>query len=193
MAKGGSFERLIAVQLSEWWTNGERDDVYWRSSNSGGRATARHKKGKRTAGQYGDIAAIDPIGKPLLDLMTLSLKRGYSDDNLHSLLDASANAKEQKYQKWMNEAYADCCRAKSFSWALLTRRDRREPLLFMPDNLAKIFEHRPIASFYTTIDSEEGALGIIGGLMHVYLWEDWLEATHPDGIRDFVKGLEQNK
>ncbi|MBM3120244.1 MAG: hypothetical protein FJ006_12010, partial [Chloroflexi bacterium] len=59
-SKGASFERDISRQLSLWWTHGERDDVFWRSSMSGGRATVRAKKGQKTAYQNGDITATDP-------------------------------------------------------------------------------------------------------------------------------------
>jgi len=41
MAKGGEFERDISRFLSRWWTYGERDDVFWRTSASGARATTR--------------------------------------------------------------------------------------------------------------------------------------------------------
>ena len=75
--KGSGFEREVAKALSLWWTEGSRDDVFWRSSNSGGRATARRKRGQRTAGQHGDIAATDPVGEPFLKVVTIELKAGY--------------------------------------------------------------------------------------------------------------------
>jgi len=43
MAKGSSFEREICTILSKWWTNNERDDVFWRTAGSGARATTRSK------------------------------------------------------------------------------------------------------------------------------------------------------
>lgn len=79
MAKGGDFEREIAKELSLWWTNGERDDVFWRTDGSGGRATNRFKQGKATANSYGDLTFIDPVGKPFIDQFLLELKRGYSN------------------------------------------------------------------------------------------------------------------
>ena len=41
--KGGAWEREFSKYLSLWITEGERDDVFWRSSQSGGRATQRAK------------------------------------------------------------------------------------------------------------------------------------------------------
>jgi hypothetical protein len=49
MAKGSSFEREIAKLLSLWWSEGMRDDVFYRSHASGGRFTMRRKSGKDTA------------------------------------------------------------------------------------------------------------------------------------------------
>ena len=87
MAKGSEFEREFCKDLSLWWTDQERDDIFWRSSNSGGRATVRAKVGRTTAGQYGDVAAIDFDGLPLLELMTMELKRGYSKNTIQDLVD----------------------------------------------------------------------------------------------------------
>jgi hypothetical protein len=77
MGKGGSAEREISVLLSLWWTNGERDDVFYRTNASGARFTNRKKSGKDTAGQGGDICAQDPIGKPLEDAWSIECKSGY--------------------------------------------------------------------------------------------------------------------
>ena len=77
MAKGGGFEREIAVLLSKWWTEGERDDVFGRSDGSGGRFTARKKRGKDTANQGGDITFIDSIGEPLIAAWSIEAKTGY--------------------------------------------------------------------------------------------------------------------
>ena len=79
MAKGGDFEREVSRLLSLWWTEGARDDVFWRTSASGGRATSRAQAFKRTRYEYGDITFTDPIGKPLLDVTVIEAKRGYTN------------------------------------------------------------------------------------------------------------------
>jgi hypothetical protein len=61
-AKGSAFERKICRLLSLWVTGGTDDSLFWRSSQSGGRATSRKKAGKDLANQAGDICAIDPAG-----------------------------------------------------------------------------------------------------------------------------------
>lgn len=56
--KGGNFEREIAKALSLWITNGQREDVFWRSAMSGGRATIAQGKVR----QCGDLCAVADEG-----------------------------------------------------------------------------------------------------------------------------------
>ena len=72
--KGGGFERLICHELSLWISKGERDDLFWRSSLSGGRATVAFKKGGQNRTQCGDITAIHPDGNRLTNLYLISCK-----------------------------------------------------------------------------------------------------------------------
>jgi hypothetical protein len=71
--KGSAFEREVCVILSEWMTAGERKDLFWRSSMSGGRATVHLRKGQ-TLKQCGDICAIDPEGMPFTDRYFIECK-----------------------------------------------------------------------------------------------------------------------
>lgn len=135
--KGGIYERELAVRLSIWWSQdfpeGPRQDIFWRSTQSGGRATTRMKKGKKTSGSYGDLAAIDPLGQPLLELFTIEIKRGYSKDTIHDLLDLPAKRqKNSTYGKWFTKVQRDAKAAGSISWLLITRRDQRRALAFVP-------------------------------------------------------------
>lgn len=76
--KGSKFERKIAQKLSLWWTDNERDDIFYLTSGSGARATQRKKKGVDTANSSGDIGIIDPIGKPFIDMFLIEVKSGYT-------------------------------------------------------------------------------------------------------------------
>lgn len=78
MSKGGAFEREMCSKMSLWYTDGERDDIFYRTGGSGGRATMRRKVGKTTEGQAGDLTYTDPIGKPLVDRWNIEFKTGYS-------------------------------------------------------------------------------------------------------------------
>lgn len=126
--KGSAFEREFCRLLSRWWTGGERDDCFWRTSNSGGRATVRGRKGQGTAGQYGDIAATDDCGAPLLKVFAFELKRGYNRATLHDLLDRPKRAKTQSYEAWIAQARRSAEQAGSLDWMIVHKRDLREPL-----------------------------------------------------------------
>jgi hypothetical protein len=73
-SKGSSFERLICNELSKWISKGERDDLFWRSAMSGGRATVGRKKGIKRDAQAGDISAIDAEGNCLTNLFSIECK-----------------------------------------------------------------------------------------------------------------------
>lgn len=132
--KGSSFEREICKKLSLWWSNevegSPRDDIFWRASQSGGRATQRAKSGKRTAGSYGDIAAMDPVGAPLLKVFTLELKRGRSHGDLGDMLDLPLKGyKQRPFEKTLEQARRSHELANSQSWLLISQRDRRRCLV----------------------------------------------------------------
>lgn len=61
-AKGASFERMVCKRLSLWLSVGERDDLFWRSAMSGGRATLRLRQDlariQINKSQAGDLTAI---------------------------------------------------------------------------------------------------------------------------------------
>jgi hypothetical protein len=83
--KGASFEREVCVQLSGWISNGTREDVFWRSAMSGGRATVGHKRGKNHSTQVGDISCIHPIGNRFIEAFAPECKH-YADLNYQGLL-----------------------------------------------------------------------------------------------------------
>lgn len=130
-SKGSAFEREIAKQLSLWWTQGPnpRSDVFWRTSQSGGRATSRAKKGQSTVNAHGDLAAVDPIGQPFLDKFTLELKRGNSHGTIADLLDADG-ATELPIQCTLRQAIRSHKETKSQGWMVIHKRDRKLPLIY---------------------------------------------------------------
>ena len=137
MPKGSNFEREICKLLSLWWTDGKRDDVFWRTSGSGARATTRSKTKQRTFGQYGDVQATDPIGQPLIDVCTIEIKRGYSKSTFADLVEDSttANAKPCMYEKFIKQAKRDCEKANTCCWLLIVKRDRRKAIIIFPIDL----------------------------------------------------------
>jgi len=186
--KGSSFEREICVTLSKWWTEGMRDDVFWRTSQSGGRAKLRGRKGKDTHGQHGDIIAVDPIGEPLIDLFTIELKRGYATATPYDVIDRYISASMQKWEKWIAQVYESHEQAGSFAWWLITRRDFRESILFMP--LDVFLQLTPpkwdgrYMMFWTEVRTKTWTrpFSIMGVLLG-----DFLTDGSPDAVREMSK------
>lgn len=143
MAKGGEYERTICKLLSLWLTDGKDDDQLWRSSQSGGRATSRAKRGKGTKGHAGDVVATGRQGRKLLKLVTLEIKRGYNKTaNVHSLLDLRPQTDaEQMYEQWVWQAALAAIRARTPHWWLIHRRDGRTATLYMPYRLWNLLTH----------------------------------------------------
>ena len=56
--KGSAFEREVCRRLSLWLSQGQRDDLLWRSAMSGGRATVQFRQGKMNLTQSGDVSAV---------------------------------------------------------------------------------------------------------------------------------------
>ncbi len=86
-AKGASFERKTCVRLSMWISHKTREDLFWRSAMSGGRATLRSRIGRGSAvvAQAGDISAIHELGHPFLRLFVVECKF-YKDLKLESMI-----------------------------------------------------------------------------------------------------------
>lgn len=137
MAKGSSFERMICKQISLWWTDNKREDVFWRTAGSGAMAKTRKKKNKNTFGQYGDIQATDPIGQPLIDVFTIELKRGYSKNTFFDLFDRTDKAAQQQWDKFICQVLEDQKNSGAKYWMLICKRDRRDPVILMPLKVAK--------------------------------------------------------
>lgn len=144
MAKGPDYERRVCERLSLWWSADwpePDDDLCWRTSNSGGRATARRKAGKRAVRHCGDVAATDPRMEPFFRVVSVEIKRGYSRATVADLLDKPARAAEQQYEEWFRKVVVAAEQSGAPYWLLIHRRDRREPLVFLPGGLLDDLGH----------------------------------------------------
>jgi hypothetical protein len=138
-SKGGNFEREISVKLSLWFTEGKRDDVFYRSQSSGARATQRNKSKKTTEGQYGDIAATCKDGEPLIKLWSIECKTGYQSKSklkdgtkkvtnwdILDLLDSKSQ--EPMFAQMWNQCVIDA-EISERQPILIFRRERKLPLI----------------------------------------------------------------
>lgn len=94
--KGPAFEREICKSLSLWISGGERDDIFWRTAMSGGRATIGLRAGKKRDAQAGDISAIHSLGERLLNHVVVDTK-WYGDIQF---LGAVFNDRGRVYSWW---------------------------------------------------------------------------------------------
>jgi len=131
--KGSSYERSICKKLSLWLSNGQSDDYFWRSSNSGGRATVRNRKGKGTRGHAGDVVGTHPIGERFLDSFTLELKHGYSRYSPFDLIDSMGNLNAHQYRRWIKQARSSQKIAGSRSWMIIHRRNFKKDMVYFPE------------------------------------------------------------
>lgn len=122
--KGAKFEREMCKKLSLWWSENKQDDIFWRSSQSGGRATERAKKGIATENSAGDVGYLSDEGKPFVEYFLLELKRGYSSEiSWLDLLD-SAKKSTPLLLKWWRKAQEEAELHKRKETLLIFKRDR---------------------------------------------------------------------
>lgn len=178
-SKGSAYERTLCKELSLWWTGGDRDDIYWRTSQSGGRSKTRMKGGKRTFGQYGDIQAVDPVGQPLLKVLTVEIKRGYNRETILNAMDREPHCGKEVQSAWelfVSQVREDAANARTPHWILIHKRDRRQAVVYVPfglyDRLASLRRVRPYL------------VGVVAGVQVLCTpLAQFLKRVSPDNIR----------
>lgn len=125
--KGASFEREICVALSKWITDGEEEDVFWRSAMSGGRATVALKKGKKLTSQSSDITATKAIGELLTKHFSIECKF-YADLSLEPFFYGAKSGFRSFWQQ-VNEDAATFGKMPM----LIAKQNRRDILLVLDD------------------------------------------------------------
>lgn len=123
--KGAAFERLVARKLSWWVSDGKRDDLFWRSVQSGGSALPS---------QVGDIAAIDSQGEVLTSRFVIECKHRNA-----AVISAFVYGEGGILRKWWSKV---CLEAKQVNRRpLLIVREQCKPILvgLRPRDLALIF------------------------------------------------------
>lgn len=152
--KGSEFERNISKRLSLWWTEDDRDDIFWLTSGSGARATMRAKKGIKTKYQYGDISFTDPLGKSLVNYFLIELKTGYSDLGILILVDGKQKA--PVLVKWWQKAEEEKEFGERKAAMLIIKRDYKHPVIVFDSSTFSKLENfcgewkKDIASIYLT-------------------------------------------
>jgi hypothetical protein len=134
-SKGTPFEREVCDMLSEWWCGNDEDRIFWRTSGSGATATVRKRKGKNTEGQHNDVCAIHHSGKPLTDLISMEIKKGYMGDTLQDLIDRPNKSVPKGIELFIDKARRGMRESGSFAWMVIHMRDKRKILVYFPYRL----------------------------------------------------------
>lgn len=101
--KGQAFEREVCRKLSLWVSRGESKNLFWRSSQSGGRATTLRRKGENLSVHAGDIAAIDPAGERFIKTFFVECK-AYKTLRFDSLIYPGKGVIGAMWQKCLRQA-----------------------------------------------------------------------------------------
>lgn len=175
-AKGFSFERLISKQLSLWWSNGDNDAIFWRTGGSGGRATNRMKKGKKTAYEYGDISFTDPIGQPLIDYLLIECKKGYTNGiDVLDFLDKKTGI--PILLEFWNKALDECDIAGRKTAIIIFERNRRHTCVMMNYSFFGVLKE-VFGDFSNKIKLPSYALMILK-------FDEFLDKVHPDFFKKY--------
>lgn len=187
--KGSRLEREVCRKLSLWASANAHDDWYWRSSQSGGRATQRAKSGKRTIGHVGDICATCKEGEWLTQVITIEIKSGYNTRAfMADLLDRDKWPTDPKLRKFtmlgmIEQAIAAAKRAGTPYWLLIHRRDSREALVYLPFEFGK-------RAFGNELGWADRARLFFGDhLVLVVKLQDFLTMVQPATIRKIARNL----
>lgn len=135
--KGNNFERQLCRQFSLWFSSGKHDDLFWRTSGSGSRATNRERLGQElTKYQHGDMTHVRPEGRPLLDFFSFEFK-SYSGIDFHGIFHTVCPDRS------LLSFWAKCVRDAEVSarvpW-LVTKVNNGKPIAWVPWSLLSFFE-----------------------------------------------------
>lgn len=133
--KGSPFERETLKTLSLWWSEGEEDDIFWRTPGSGARATNRSKRTITTSNAYGDLAASDERGVAFTQLCVVEMKRGYKQWSPLDSLDKKPKMKPQVLEQFWKQVVDDCEKAGGREPIMIFRRDQRDTCIIITQNL----------------------------------------------------------
>jgi hypothetical protein len=175
--KGSAFERKICKELSLWWSDGKRDDVFWRTAGSGSRATVRAKTNQTTHNSHGDIGAVDPFGAALVDVFVFSLKNGYKDTHASGLLDKPRLDKKYELEKWIEEISNCCEKAGTVSWVIIHGRKGRAITVYVPEWIANTLDIRPENYLKIVKVVKPGNTLVSTYNILIMRWEDFLKCT----------------
>lgn len=170
-SKGANWEREVCRRLSRWVTKGRSEDVFWRSSMSGGRATVHRKQGRRTAdAAAGDICALRPEGHRLLNAFFIECKATKNFMLEAYLFDSAAGKREDHWTKPLAQA-----KEHNKAALVVVKRNGLPPVVFVSGDGLRVLSglaHRPLVP--------RAVFPRVG--MHVFTLEHVLTSCDPEKL-----------
>jgi hypothetical protein len=139
--KGSRFERDVCKRLSLWLSKGERDDLFWRSALSGGRATLRLRQDlariQINKAQSGDLTAISREAYDFAEALFIECKH-YRDLGFARGFICQTGIIWGFWQKACNEA------ERHGKMPVLIARQNRYPIVVITRSTQAVFQCRPM-------------------------------------------------
>lgn len=194
-SKGSSFERTIAKQLSLWYSNKKRDDIFWRTAGSGARATTRMKQNKDTANSAGDLSFLHHSGKAFINLCVIEIKRGYNRKKtspgaqiaILDLIDSPERKRKPVLFSWWDKIEQEREEHERKYSFIIFRRDRHNTCICMHKKTFTALEKRSRKSFIFPHNGTWLEVQKKGYHLKVLLLEEFLAFFKPEHFRRKIK------
>jgi hypothetical protein len=175
MAKGGDFERYIAKQLTVWLTGKPKPYMFWRMPASGGLATIHEE----CVGLAGDIRSVHKDAEFLTNIFSIECKTGYPHT---SFWQHFKNIKNFNLELFWLQACGESMGSNRRPM-LIYRKKGNKPLVGITEDI--ISELQEVDDL-TEIPSVCMYWPVIKNIqpMHLFNFEDFLEAVSPDDIKE---------
>jgi len=193
MGKGENFERKISRDLSLWFSNGKRDDIYWRNRNRSRQINSKY--------QLGDIVCEVSEGEDLTKLFSIEIKSGYSKTkkgkivknipwDLLDIIDFIEHKDKLIYlsqiEKFWNQTSRDAKLSKREP-LLIFKRDFHSPSVMMKRSMYKKLVK------YSGIYKNNYLMLFLGGYFYVIMrLEHFFNWVNPETIKLIVKTIEED-
>jgi hypothetical protein len=138
--KGAKWERYVCKRLSLWLTAGKRDDCFWRTAMSGGRATFQLRKEIVNQAQAGDMQAITAEGLALTEHYIFEHKHRH-DLNFPAFLTHTGGLLTNYWRSTQQVA------ARLGKKPVLIAKQDRYPALVLTEADCSLFPYEPWAVF----------------------------------------------
>lgn len=200
--KGNKFESDIAKQLSLWISNNERDDLLFKTSGSGSRATHRMKNNQCTANSCGDLGYLDAVAEPYMKDYLFELKSGYTQKSkivkdkksgklvirktgrhfsLADLLDGWSRGAKPLLVEWLDKAKKEAEQHDKKNFVIIYSRDYKDScIVFQKDNFKEIEKNN-----YYSFNMHDGKIAWIDFELYsivVVRLQDFLDWCKPESL-----------